>query len=704
MKSIITILVLLISNLIFAQELPNKVYEVTAESLPIKFIFKKDNRFSIQITSGVYKLKNDSIYFHNKDKTSFNVNFNKSISNSDSLQLAFENNRSFRRNDYDIYLGVKNGTNLTYKSISDYLSYNLDKDLHIGTIPKVDTLHLAFKKQRQNGYIVERYAIPQNTNQVNIKFKYLTDDDVYVRYYNAKDNYFVFNNDTVRPQQSYNYVKPLERNSNIVNLPISFDDKEEEITEDLLTNFDTSQLLIKPFQFSNLKTALKHTTPDKVLVVFNHPENDTIKNRYLNFVKTFNESTYYSDKDSLEKKRFMFYLSTSKDKSKLKKLNIKPKTITFINANNRIIRSLKKSFSSFTKEFDFQERLYDQIKFENYLSLLDDEANRPILTTKQLSTVFQKIVSKTYELPQYGYKLNSENYSTNTNSTYQDLEENNSDFSFKIKVIPEQVKAIFNNLINKHKNDKVIDQKYVQLLLDYIARDDNYKMLFNEVQDNLTDLDFEVFNYIIKFNNQIEIKAYNANDFLVSDGISDLVHFIGYSDNLLQYKTQVDNIFKAILKTKNNSPDIMDEYLNILEAHENPNILEIYNDYFNTTFNTNQSIIEQLDTFYTNSSTASSWSLFKENFADQCNRLAWAVYTENKTQYLQEAIKWSKTSLKASPNSPYYLDTLAHLYFINGQKQDAIRLQKQAIKSAEKDRNYADILEELKSELKRFQE
>ena len=49
---------------------------------------------------------------------------------------------------------------------------------------------------------------------------------------------------------------------------------------------------------------------------------------------------------------------------------------------------------------------------------------------------------------------------------------------------------------------------------------------------------------------------------------------------------------------------------------------------------------------------------------------------------MKKAIKWSESSLRIEKNNAYYLDTLAQLYYKNGEKQKAISTQEQALKQA----------------------
>ena len=76
-----------------------------------------------------------------------------------------------------------------------------------------------------------------------------------------------------------------------------------------------------------------------------------------------------------------------------------------------------------------------------------------------------------------------------------------------------------------------------------------------------------------------------------------------------------------------------------------------------------------------------SWSNYKNNFADMANTMAWEVVLK-RPQYnatLKKALKWSQLSIQLSPNNSYYLNTLAQLHYLNGDKQKATEVQQKAI-------------------------
>jgi hypothetical protein len=97
-------------------------------------------------------------------------------------------------------------------------------------------------------------------------------------------------------------------------------------------------------------------------------------------------------------------------------------------------------------------------------------------------------------------------------------------------------------------------------------------------------------------------------------------------------------------------------------------------------------VIEQLDAMYSALDNNSDyqydgWRVFKEYHSNLANSTAWAVVLKpQNSNFLKSAISWSEYSLIVAKNNPYYLDTLAQLYYKDDQKQKAIETQALAVK------------------------
>ncbi len=79
------------------------------------------------------------------------------------------------------------------------------------------------------------------------------------------------------------------------------------------------------------------------------------------------------------------------------------------------------------------------------------------------------------------------------------------------------------------------------------------------------------------------------------------------------------------------------------------------------------------------------------------NNLAWVFATQG--VHLEEGIVLSRRSLRLNPNSPTYLDTLAELYFAQGDVERAIQIIRQAIAQ---DPDQPELRAHLRAQLARF--
>ena len=75
------------------------------------------------------------------------------------------------------------------------------------------------------------------------------------------------------------------------------------------------------------------------------------------------------------------------------------------------------------------------------------------------------------------------------------------------------------------------------------------------------------------------------------------------------------------------------------------------------------------------------WNAFKEYHSNLSNSAAWSIVLKPaNSNFLKSAISWSEYSLVVTKNNPYYLDTLAQLYYKDDQKDKAIATQTLAVK------------------------
>ena len=176
-------------------------------------------------------------------------------------------------------------------------------------------------------------------------------------------------------------------------------------------------------------------------------------------------------------------------------------------------------------------------------------------------------------------------------------------------------------------------------------------------------------------------------------------------DNQKSIKFLLFEYYKKYVKLTDYKTNVVNSYINVLDdnladTEIRTEYFEIFEIYFNKIMAPNKSIIENLDldfSLYDND----YWVSYKNNFANSCNQIAWEIVKKSTDKVLiKKAIKWSETSVEIEKNTHYYWDTLARLYYLNGQKDKAILTQQKAIdlgKDSENGVEYNDVLEQMKN-------
>lgn len=741
MRTILILLTVFLGTQVFAQELKSNSYEIQNQSFPLKFVIK-NNRFSVTLIEGDYIIEGDSITFATDIKTSFNVNYSNNNEQSHDLYLKFKNNKNLFNYHHRVYYGVKENdsikyTQLTYEQLFDDNVENKKSPYSTIILPKTDTLYFAFKKRGKNkGYITEKYAIPNNINEVLINFKYVFDNDIAKSFYNKKEDYFLFKKDTLRSLQKIAYQKPINRNASytgefLINNAIEIDqdlfaqsaqtdkaasaavkDAEKVVTadnvsEDLLVELkdDTSNKnWVFPDKFSNLKKAIKSLQKENILVVLNQQNKPNSKKAFDEFVINFNNqinNAYIKDvvkneESGDESSIYQFYYATSKDKKLLDKIGI-GQGVSFINKYKNVLYSNNDGLFANDINFYYESTLfYKGIKL-NYFSLFDNEVKKANLTKKEFMTTVSKVVESANDLASYGYKIDQPNYAVAS----QNIKENS---SYKILSDPKDAEKIITSFIKQNNQKEGINIEYLNFLLEsYVIQNDLFKTTLNKSENIITDLDIEVYRYVLSHSKFINEET-KKNKTQISTYISNYLHSItlAFSNgkNTNQYKAEIAELMNKVLEAYNYSPEVIATYISILTQNDPEQKFPLFDAYFSKIFLNKKSIIEQLNTMYEDTSYSFGWSYFKTGFSRYCNNIAWDVYEKNDTKYVLKAIQWSKTSLEIDPNNPLYLDTLAHLYFINNQKEEALKVQEKAVEYAEK--NQSTYQSELKESLEKM--
>ena len=180
-----------------------------------------------------------------------------------------------------------------------------------------------------------------------------------------------------------------------------------------------------------------------------------------------------------------------------------------------------------------------------------------------------------------------------------------------------------------------------------------------------------------------------------------------YLENQEKIQEKTMNYYRKYIELQEYKSSVVKNYMTALvykldKAENKKEYFDIFDIYFNKVMLPNKSIIENLDIDFTaNSDIESNWTYYKNNFANDCNQVAWEVVKSGKSNpYFSKAIKWSEMSLEIQKDTHYYCDTLARLYYQNGQKEKAFNMQQKAIelgKDSENEAEYKSVLEQMKN-------
>jgi hypothetical protein len=202
-------------------------------------------------------------------------------------------------------------------------------------------------------------------------------------------------------------------------------------------------------------------------------------------------------------------------------------------------------------------------------------------------------------------------------------------------------------------------------------------------QDYVASLNTVLENYFDRTTNV----EYRESPKLLSEKV--LTYYKKYVE-LQKYKSGITRRYLNVLANHLDKPELSKEYFAVFEL------------YFNKIMSPNKGIIENLDLdFTTNLDDENNWITYKNNFAIDCNQVAWEIVKIEKDKALvAKAIKWSETSVEIEKSTHYFFDTLARLYYLNGQKEKAIATQQKAIdlgEGTEQLAEYKTVLELMKN-------
>ncbi|URM38288.1 hypothetical protein [Flavobacterium anhuiense] len=427
------------------------------------------------------------------------------------------------------------------------------------------------------------------------------------------------------------------------------------------------------------------------MVVVVDSKNKTAKETFDAFIKEQETQTGYNMYDSYNAlyDTYNYYLAGADDKKWLKNNKItNDPSVLVLNGNGDVLAVAKSDLTTQQYQFSYYGDFYRKLQKANAFLSIDKVLKNKKASDADLINAFNKAA-----LLETSYDYDSDYSVSDPNST---------DFVItKTALDQKEVAQTWKKLIESHQKDKAVNMYLAETIIKEIKNQGFTKQLFNQ-ERILNDTDFLAIDYLLKHSDDIENNkvAFNNN--------APEVHNIGSAvseiSNALQQnlyasqdgltgemnKEKINSVYKKIIASGKGNFDAYRNYFYYLSQLEdqdgsNTTYLKEFSSYFDNTL-AGPSPIEKLDAIFGGLDSSSSysydgWSSFKLYHSDICNNAAWAVVLKpQNSNFIKNAVKWSEYSLVISKNNPYYLDTLAQLYYKDGQTQKAIETQVLAVK------------------------
>lgn len=684
-------------------------YLSTNKGQKIKLNLLDDNKYELVFYSGDYKIKGDSLVFTQTAKSgaAFDVAF-KNDKKAEKVKITF-----LDPSYYSFYIGTQNGTEpVQYQKITDirmkvdpdWVQTNLEFE-----IDRTDYLYLVYEDYQGESKI-SKYALPKDVSEATIKYELDALGDLNISgYYDKKTNELMiseqagknpiaFVNAKDAQPDNVSKVIPLE-NKTVSNF--TYPGKEALADNGFSTEVSVDSAYVDAvatpkidFKFkveNDLKKAISATatSKSKFLVVAVDGKNPSAKADFDTFIKDQETQVGYNMYEVYDPQYdlFNYYLATANDKKWLKTNKIQDNpSLVVLNGDGVILATSKSKLKDKQYQFNYYDGFSKKLKRVNAFYDFNKVLNNKKATDASLILALNKVAS--LEIP---YE-----YETTENDTV--------DFKLtKVVIDQKTVDQTWKKLIEGHQKDTKPNMYLVETILKEIKNQGFSKQFISEDRV-LNDTDFLAIDYLIKQYDAIEAER------LAFNSIEGEVHAIGSLNTeittaLQQNKyiaeekgsaegnqSKIISVYKKLIAANKANYDCYQNYFTYLSEAEdkdgsNTTYLKEFSSYFNTHLTSGKgSAIEQLDAMYSALDNNSDyqydgWRVFKEYHSNLANSTAWTVVLKpQNSNFLKSAISWSEYSLIVAKNNPYYLDTLAQLYYKDDQKQKAIETQALAVK------------------------
>ncbi|MFQ6600805.1 hypothetical protein [Flavobacterium sp. C3NV] len=684
-------------------------YSLDDSGRRMKLNLLDNNKFELVLSYGDYEVINDSLLFKNKDgdKSVFEVQYIKNAKiKRDKIKVSFEEDSSL----YGIYIGTQNGTDsIHYQKVSDLTAYDSNGDFNESfEMNRAQYFYFVNEGFDYEPRKIFKYEIPNAITELKVKVNYVLPNIPIKGYLDSKkkelsigeyDNITVFYSDEPIVDPDKSIIPPLETKQV---LSWTYPGKEE-TDGDAVAPEESADLPATDFKIEiakSLPEALQQTKTDgnKFLAVYSDPKNAEAQAEFDNLIEKqqryigYISSTYEPQYDP-----FNFYLTSKEDESWLKKNKMTDSPVLMVLDEKGTILAWAKSNLSPDKTDKFM-----------YYDSFNGKLKRTYLKNNFAQTLNTKN-SKDVELVQAFYDVSALGPLGDYDYEYSEEDGNKDDFKFvKFDLDQKKARQVWKKVIETHQNDISPDMVLVQAILQEIKSVGYTKQVY--LKDKVLDeVDFKAIDYLIKHYDAIDAKrrAFNEQE----NAPIQIGNLSTEISNALQNSTSIYNndgsyiksdqrkikeAYEKIMSIDKGNFQFYSNYFNYQadiaeKTNDNTVYIQEFEKYFGKYLVNKDSMVQNLDQLFDNAFDSNSlhyydWKEFKEYHSNLCNEISWSVVLDSKNQsYIKKAINWSECSLVLNKNNPYYLDTLAQLYYKDGQKEKAITTQTLAVKYVNED-------------------
>lgn len=716
-------------------------YLSTSEGQSIKLRLSEDKKYEIVIFHGDYSVVKDTLRLGgtvSESASDFSVNFTSDANPSPGKVKVQFYGKNASIYSSSIYIGTQSGKGEpVFKNLAEFSSetvYNED-ELNF-EIDRAEFFYLV-KEDYYDETTIEKYILPKNKNE--IKFEYAPNYFGKMRlegYYSEKDELVISEKSKKNPLFFLEESK-ISKSPKITEKPLETK-KEKSWTysgkRDMFDTYSAVDSSYVPSNFKlivqdNLQKAMEATkkTPQKFLVISYDPKNVEGKKQFDEFIKNqqYSIGNYTSyENNASDYDRYNFYNATEKDKSWATKNRIVdvPSTIV-LDADGNILSQTKGDLATNQYLFEvYYSSIFENLKQIKALKELEKSLNgkaKDGVVLKQLLAlsadsqsalypppppVIESVAVPDYPEVQEGVKSEEVVEEVKPVPVYDDYSMNETVYT-KINIDKKKLLSAWDKIVNSHEKDAKPDMDYVKVVSSEIQNTGFYNKIYGEAR-LFDDTNFKAIDYLVKHYDAILALQFEKSEDTESksyDGYYDnsidriLPQAISSNSNVEEtaisegYQRKLISIYKKLMEKQITNSDVNASYFNILESFARSSngekeYLAEYESFFNKVFPGGNEV-DVLNDMYSSKNDYEygfqDWTSFKNSYSNASNQVAWFVVEKSTNpESIKKAIKWSESSLRIEKNNSYYLDTLAQLYYKNGEKQKAISTQELALKNA----------------------